>query len=406
MFKLSIAVSALLCALVLACGGNKSDGLPSPTSEVSPTPGTSPSPIATTEPSAGEFPLLRFEAVLPGQTFDRMTGMYLLPDDRWLVTEQAGRVMLVDLVTSEVSLFLDVTDRVGSRGNEEGLLGLAIAPDYAKSREFYLYYTAISEEETILSRFTADPGGATAAADSEIRILAAEQLAANHNGGQLAFGPDAYLYLGLGDGGDARDPLKNGQNLGTIQGSVLRIDVSGGGPGYSVPPDNPFVGQAGAKGEIWAYGLRNPWRFSFDTLTGDLWLGDVGQDAREEVNFIVKGGNYGWSIMEGFDCLGGGSCNQEGLLLPVIDYGHDEGCAVTGGFVYHGSQIAGLQGAYLYADFCSGKVWALRAGGSKLIESALIGAFPIGISSFAQGNDGELYVLDYSNAGIIYELVP
>ena len=249
------------------------------------------------------------------------------------------------------------------------------------------------------SRVSASPA-------SETVILEIEQFERSHNGGQVRFGPDGYLYLALGDGGDPRDPMKNGQNLGTILAAVLRIDVSGGGPGYAIPPDNPFVDQPGARGEIWAYGLRNPWRFSFDTATGDLWLADAGQEEAEEVNLITRGGNYGWSVMEGSGCLDGADCDTAGLLLPVLEYGHDAGCAIIGGFVYRGSQIPRLQGAYVYGDYCTGKIWALKAQATEAVEQGQIAALPFAISSFAQGKDGELYILDYSAGGIVYRIVP
>jgi glucose/arabinose dehydrogenase len=294
----------------------------------------------------------------------------------------------------------DLTDRVSTDGNEEGLLGLALAPDYIDSEVFYVYYSSANPRRSVISRF--DPGG------GETVLLEIGEPFSNHNGGQIVFGPDGYLYVGLGDGGSARDPQGNGQNLGTLLGSLLRIDVSGGGAGYSVPPDNPFVGRAGARGEIWAYGLRNPWRFSFDAVTGDLWLGDVGQNTREEIDLIVKGGNYGWNVMEGFDCLGGGSnCDQGGLLPPVIDYANGGGeCSVTGGFVYRGSAIAALQGAYVYTDYCSGKIWALRVDGSQVTEQEQIGQADFRVSSFAQDNGGELYLLDHGDSGGVYRLVP
>jgi glucose/arabinose dehydrogenase len=340
------------------------------------------------------------QRVFPDLSFERLTGLYQLPSGAWLATEQAGRVVLIDRAGLQRSVLQDLTDRVSTDGNEEGLLGLALAPDYIDSEVFYVYYSSANPRRSVISRF--DPGG------GETVLLEIGEPFSNHNGGQIVFGPDGYLYVGLGDGGSARDPQGNGQNLGTLLGSLLRIDVSGGGAGYSVPPDNPFVGRAGARGEIWAYGLRNPWRFSFDAVTGDLWLGDVGQNTREEIDLIVKGGNYGWNVMEGFDCLGGGSnCDQDGLLPPVIDYANGGGeCSVTGGFVYRGSAIAALQGAYVYTDYCSGKIWALRFDGSQVTEQEQIGQADFRVSSFAQDNGGELYLLDHGDSGGVYRLVP
>ena len=258
----------------------------------------------------------------------------------------------------------------------------------------------------MLSRFRASNG--VADARSEQVLLEIAQPFANHKGGQVAFGPDGMLYLGLGDGGSGRDPMGNGQNRNVLLGKLLRLDVSKAAAGlaYSIPADNPFAGQANARAEIWAYGLRNPWRFSFDAQTGQLWLADVGQDTREEVDIITRGGNYGWSIMEGAQCLSGASCNRSGLTLPVIDYANGEDCSVTGGFVYRGQAIAPLQGAYVYADYCSGKVWALRYDGTKLTQQGLIADAPFFISSFAVDAQGELYVLQHDAAGGVFKLVP
>jgi glucose/arabinose dehydrogenase len=348
------------------------------------------------------------ERVFPELGFQRMTGAYEAPDGAWWVTEQAGRVVRVDPGTATAVPLLDITSKVNSQGNEEGLLGLAFAPDYGTSKAFFVYYSAADPRRSVVSRFIANAADNTfsGVGTESIRLEVTEPFA-NHNGGQLAFGPDGYLYVGVGDGGGGGDPEGNGQNLGTLLGSILRIDVSAE-EGYEVPHDNPFVGRAGAQGEIWAYGLRNPWRFSFDSATDDVWVGDVGQNTREEVDLAVKGGNYGWNVMEGFDCLGGGSgCDQDGLLPPIVDYGHGGGaCSVTGGFVYRGSAIPELQGAYVYSDYCSGKIWALRYDGSEVTEQKQIGQADFNVSSFAQGNDGELYVLEHAESGGIYKLVP
>jgi len=356
---------------------------------------------------------VQLERVFPELSFERLTGLYPTPlsGDLWLATEQVGRVHLIFPGSQaspepDAGIFLDISNKVSTGGNEEGLLGLALAPDFATSGVFYVYYSAAVPRRSVLSRF--ESAGNAGIPESETVILEVEQPFANHNGGQIAFGPDGYLYIGLGDGGSARDPQGNGQNLETLLGSILRIDVSGGGAGYTVPPDNPFVGQGSARGEIWAHGLRNPWRFSFDGATGELWVGDVGQNTREEIDLVVAGGNYGWSVMEGFDCLdGGSSCDQDGLLPPVTDYDNGAGdCSVTGGFVYRGSGIPALQGAYVYADYCSGKIWALRYDGAEVTEQQQIAQAPFPVSTFAQGDDYEVYVLDHSGSGGIYRLVP
>ena len=222
-----------------------------------------------------------------------------------------------------------------------------------------------------------------------------EQPYANHNGGQILFGPDGFLYVGLGDGGSAGDPKGHGQNTGTLLGTILRLDVSSldAVGSYAIPADNPFVGVEGARPEIWAYGLRNPWRFTFDSETGDLWAADVGQNALEEVDLVRAGLNYGWKIMEGDECFSR-SCDTRGLELPITVYGRDDGCSITGGYVYRGGRLPSLYGAYVYGDYCSGKIWALRYDGSRVTESIQLADTSLRISSFAEDADGELYILD------------
>jgi glucose/arabinose dehydrogenase len=414
MIRFVAGTLVLLAAFVIACGGDsESPGastsvIPAndtptsgpPAEEETPPPDGATTPQETPAAVTGLPSSIQLEGVFPDLSFARMTGLYQIPSGSWLVTEKIGRVMLVDRAGTQASVLLDLTDRVSTDGNEEGLLGLALAPDFVDTGIFFVYYSAADPRRSVVSRFDSD--------GNENVVLEVPQPFSNHNGGQIVFGPDGYLYIGLGDGGSARDPQGNGQNLGTLLGSLLRIDVSGSEAGYAVPPDNPFVGVAGARGEIWAYGLRNPWRFSFDKATGDLWVGDVGQNTREEIDFVVKGGNYGWNIMEGFDCLGGGSnCDQDGLLLPVIDYENGDGdCSVTGGFVYRGSAIPALQGAFVYADYCSGKIWALRYDGSEVTEHEQIARADFRVSSFAQDNEGELYALDHGDSGGVYRLVP
>ena len=258
----------------------------------------------------------------------------------------------------EPTLFADISDRVHA-GGEEGLLGLAFSPAYPSDRQLYLYYSAAGPRRSVLSRFTVV--GETVDAASEEILLEVAQPFANHNGGQLTFGPDGMLYLALGDGGSGGDPLGHGQNLTTLLGSILRLHVSAPGP-YRIPLDNPFVDLPGAQPEIFAHGLRNPWRFSFDSATGALWAGDVGQGAWEEVDRIVAGGNYGWNILEGFACFTTPDCDRTGLQLPRAVYGHDDqgGCSITGGFVYRGAALPELDGWYLYGDLCSGRLWALN----------------------------------------------
>ena len=267
--------------------------------------------------------------------------------------------------------FLDLTGQV-SGSSEQGLLGLAFAPDFAESGHFFVNYTD-ENGDTVIARYRVsadDPDRADPSSRSV--ILEVDQPAANHNGGMLAFGPDGYLYVGMGDGGGARDQYKNGQNPQTLLGKMLRLDVaSAGAQAYAVPPDNPWVASdwngQDVRDEIWALGLRNPWRFSFDRETGDLWIGDVGQGDREEIDYVSAGSrggiNFGWPIMEGTACLDGDTCDQAGLTPPVTDYTHEGNCSVTGGYVYRGGQIPAWNGLYFYGDYCSGKIWTLAADG-------------------------------------------
>jgi glucose/arabinose dehydrogenase len=357
---------------------------------------------------AGSF---QVERVFPDLSFQEMTNL-VQPDgtsDLIFVTEQRGIIYAFSASNpQQANIFLDITDRVNRGGNEEGLLGLAFDPDYQENGCFYVYYSADNPRRSVLSRFSLDQED-TAVADpeSEIIIMEVEQPYSNHNGGQLAFGPDGYLYIGLGDGGSAGDPEGNGQNLGTLLGSILRIDVSElSQPGdYEIPADNPFVDTTGARAEIWALGLRNPWRFSFDSQTGLLWAGDVGQGSWEEIDIIAKGANYGWNIMEGLHCYSPASgCDQSGLTLPIAEYDHSQGCcSVTGGYVYRGDQIPSLQGYYVYGDYCSGDIWALAYDGTVVTENMLLTESGLSITSFGEDLAGNLYILD--RAGGIYALV-
>ena len=291
-------------------------------------------------------PSVELSVALGGMEFDKPVALVFADEstDSGYMVEQSGRILLVSLEgdswsTTEV---LDIRDRVNDRGREEGLLGLALDPEFESNGHLYVNYTASDPRRTVVSRFTMSPNGpGVADPRSELVILEVRQPYSNHNGGQVLFGPDQFLYIGLGDGGSAGDPRGNGQNLGTLLGSIARIDVStlDTTGAYDVPADNPFLGTGGARAEIWAYGLRNPWRFSFDRETGDLWAGDVGQNRREEVNVVKSGLNYGWNIMEGSVCYRAdeGSCEREGLESPVVDYRHAHGCSVTGGYVYRGA---------------------------------------------------------------------
>ena len=336
------------------------------------------------------------------------------PDDsRLFVVEQTGTIRIIQDGTLLPDPFLDVSDRITNQGTEQGLLGLAFHPDYATNGAFYIYYTD-TEGTVTVSRFavTDDPNVADPA--SEVVQLTQEEPYPNHNGGAILFGPDGDLYLGVGDGGSAGDPQGNGQNLGTWLGKVLRIDpdpaAAQGATQYAIPADNPFVDTPDALPEIWAYGLRNPWRISFDMATGDLWIADVGQDQWEEVDHAPAGSpggeNYGWSIREGAHCFKAESCDTEGLTDPVVEYSHSEGVSVTGGYVYHGTALPDLVGTYLYADYGTGLLWGLRpAGDGTYVASAPIET-GFNITSFGQGNDGEMYLalFDQQAGGSIVRL--
>ena len=359
---------------------------------------------------------MRLERAFPSLSFTNLTGLYEAPDGtgRLFALEQRGRIQVFENrnEVSQKSVWLDITNRVNMGGEEEGLLGLAFAPDFALSGQFYVNYTATNPRRTVISRFTASPSqSGLPNPATELKVLEVGQPFANHNGGYLLFGPDGFLYIGLGDGGGSGgDPMGNGQSLNTLLSKMLRIDVSGTSQGrnYRVPPDNPFVGQGGGvREEIWALGLRNPWRYAFDSETNDLWVADVGQDALEEIDVVQKGKNYGWSVLEGSKCFRVANCNTTGLTLPIFEYDHSAGaCSITGAFVYRGNQLPALQGAYVYGDFCNGKVWALRYDGKRVTEQKELLDSNIAISSFAQDSRGAIYVLAYSSSGGIFRLVP
>lgn len=328
--------------------------------------------------------------------------------ERLFVVERGGRVVIIRDGTVLATPFLDIQGLVTS-GGERGLLSMAFHPDYAQTGEFFVDYTDVNGD-TRVARYRVSTNPDVGDPGSGEVILTVAQPYSNHNGGQLAFGPDGMLYIGLGDGGSGGDPLGNGQNLGTLLGSILRIDVDGGAP-YAIPGDNPFVSDADARDEIWAYGLRNPWRFSFDRQAGDLYIGDVGQGAWEEVDVQPAGSgggeNYGWNVMEGAHCYNASSCDQTGLVLPVLEYSHGEGCSITGGYVYRGANLPTLSGHYLYADYCSGFIRSFRYVGGDAVDRrdwSSVLAPGTGISSFGQDAVGELYVMTLS--GNVYRIVP
>ena len=318
---------------------------------------------------------------------------------RMFVVEQEGRIRILASGAILPAPFLDIRDRVRCC-SELGLLGLAFHPRFPITGRFFVNYTRTGPEglETVVAEYavsSTDPN--LAVHDSERILLRIRQPFANHNGGMIAFGPEGYLYIGTGDGGSGGDPQGNGQNLETLLGKILRIDVDSGNP-YSSPSDNPFIGLPG-RDEIWAYGLRNPWRFSFDRATGRLFAGDVGQNAREEIDLITRGGNYGWNIMEGTLCFSlSSNCNQTGLALPLFDYGRSFGSSVTGGYVYRGRAAPSLAGKYIFGDFGSGRLWALTEVSEGRWESEQLPGAGFNISSFGEDESGELYVLDYGGS--------
>jgi glucose/arabinose dehydrogenase len=327
-------------------------------------------------------------------------------DSRLFIVEQPGRIRIVENGNLVQSPFLDLSGQI-SGGGEQGLLGLAFHPSYVGNGFFYVYYTARNGDITI-DRYTVSPNPNVANPVSGRLVLrVAHSAQPNHNGGMLAFGADGNLYIGTGDGGGGGDPDGNGQNANALLGKLLRIDVDAGDP-YAIPPDNPFVG-TGARGEIWALGLRNPWRWAFDRTEARLYVADVGQNAWEEINVIsatTAGVNYGWDVMEGRHCFEPSSgCSQTGLTLPVLEYSHAEGCSITGGFVYRGAAIPDLQGTYFYADYCRGWVRSFRYTNGAATEQQEWGFGNLGnILSFGEDAAGELYIL--SANGTVYQIVP
>ena len=322
-----------------------------------------------------------------------------LNDGRIFVVEQAGRIRVVRGGVLQTTPFLDITGKVACCG-ERGLLSVAFHPQYATNRLFYVYYTTrasgtLALGDIVIERYTTTSNPEVAdPASAKLIITTAHSLQGNHNGGLLAFGPDGMLYAGLGDGGGGGDPYHTGQDQNALLGSLLRLDIAG--DPYTIPPSNPFVGQAGKRGEIWAKGLRNPWRYAFDAPTGLLYIADVGQGAREEVNVMPAtqaSVNYGWSIMEGAICYNATTCNQTDLTLPVIDYTHAAGCSITGGYVYRGSAIPGIRGHYFYSDFCSGFLRSFRYDNGALTDVKDWGLTMSNVTSFGVDFAGELYVM-------------
>lgn len=329
--------------------------------------------------------------------------------DRLFVVEKDGVIRIIRDDTILTTPFLDITAKT-TKGSEQGLLGLAFHPDYASNGLFFVSYTAPgggNAGHSVIARYqmSANPD---VAGTAESVVLTVDQPFSNHNGGMIVFGPDGLLYFGLGDGGDGGDPLETGQDRADLLGSMLRLDINS--PTYSIPAGNPYVGHATFREEIWNYGLRNPWRFSFDRQTGDLYIGDVGQGSREEVNAVASGAgggqNFGWDDMEGTNCYEDSNCDSNPALRPVLDYGHGSGCAVTGGYVYRGAAIPAVQGMYFYSDYCTGFVRSFRFTGTGITESFEWGDLRRsgGVTSFGEDGRGELYIM--TESGRLFRFVP
>jgi glucose/arabinose dehydrogenase len=367
----------------------------------------------------GIFPTIQLEQVASGLMQPTTVTNAGDGSGRIFIVQESGQILIFINGSVLPTPFLDIFDLVG-HDPEHGLLGLAFHPDYASNGFFYVDYTDL-DGTTVVARYqvsAADPN--VADPDSAQIVLTQTQPIGDHNGGQLAFGPDGYLYISIGDGGCCGDPFQNGQNLETWLGKILRVDINGddfpGDPerNYAVPPDNPFVGGPGLD-EIWAYGLRNPWRCSFDRATGDFFVADVGQDTWEEVNFQPAsssgGENYGWSVLEGMHCFHDdpqGSCDDflnGGSILPILEYSHDLGCSVTGGYRYRGQSYPDLEGVYFYADFCTGRIWGAIQQGNGTWESQELLVAGFNISTFGEDETGELYVVEYNqDQSVLYHI--
>lgn len=367
-------------------------------------------------PASAAPPALGVERVFPALSFTRPVALLQAPGDasRWFVLEQAGRVLVFpnSPTAGAATTFVDLTDRVHA-GGEMGLLGMAFHPRFPAEPRVYLSYTSDDAgRESRIAEFRLGRNGELDPATGRI-VLRVSQPERNHNGGQIAFGPDGYLYAGFGDGGGANDrhgAIGNGQRLTTLLGKMLRIDIRPAS-GYAIPPDNPFAGNplCGSGGgaaapcpEIYAWGLRNPWRWSFDRQTGALWVGDVGQNALEEIDRVRRGGNYGWRCREGTRDTGMACGGGADLLPPVAEYGRGEGRSVTGGYVYRGNAIAGLRGRYVFGDYASGRLWHIAADAGPTVRIKDGFATGLNIASFAEGAGGELYIVDYG--GRLYRL--
>lgn len=365
-------------------------------------------PVSGGNPSSPDITSVSFSitSAFPNLQFDQPLFLTHAGDgtDRIFIVERRGRILVFpnDPEVSQFDVFLDLSAQVTTGFFEQGLLGLAFHPQYGENGRFYVNYTGTDGATTVASyQVTTDPNQADPS--GEIALLKIAQPFSNHNGGMIAFGPDGYLYIGMGDGGSGGDPLGSGQDLTTLLGAVLRINVDDASSGklYGIPPDNLFVGNSqGYKEEIFAYGLRNPWRFSFDLVSGNMWAADVGQDRIEEVDIVENGGNYGWNIMEGKECFISSVCDQQNLTLPVAEYGHGIGQSVTGGYVYRGTELTALVGYYIYSDFITGRIFVLDTE-SPDSEAQILAIQQDGISSFGLDQQENLFLIDFNTGRIL-----
>ncbi|WP_199434689.1 PQQ-dependent sugar dehydrogenase [Qaidamihabitans albus] len=367
----------------------------------------SPSSAATTSTARAEATVppeqLEITTTAVASGLQRPTAI-ATPDDgsgRLFIAEKPGTVRQYHPDTGLATQpLLDLSDRVDTSGNERGLLGIAASPGFAADHQLYAAYTSLPDGAVTLSRFTLDPAG-DAAGSEQVLLSQPHSEYNNHNGGHVTFGPDGHLYLAIGDGGHSGDPFDSGQDLGTLLGKIIRLDVSArcGDRAYCVPEDNPFTRTPGAREEIWSFGLRNPWKYSFDAADGSLWIGDVGQGSFEEVNHVpagTGGHNFGWSCREGPAEFDEGQCRSDAeYVSPVFSYPSTEGCSVIGGQVYRGERYAALAGGtYVAADYCSATVWGVRPSGDGSYDSAVIGTFPVQVTAFGADEAGELYVVN------------
>jgi glucose/arabinose dehydrogenase len=386
-------------ALIAGCGGGGS-AAPVVTD-------TDPPPVVTA-------PTITTQAVFTNISFNQPVALVQAPGDsaRWFVVEKGGfvRVFANDQGAAASSVFLDISSLVDASG-EGGLLGLTFHPNFPATPEVFVSYTRSGAPLiSTVSRFLSTDSGQTLNAATEEVIITVDQPATNHNGGNIAFGPDGFLYIGFGDGGGSGDPDGNGQNTRTLMGAIVRIDVEGGSP-YGIPAGNPFEAKAVCTDgtgvddcpEIYAWGLRNPWRFSFDTVTSKLWAGDVGQGNWEEIDVITAGGNYGWNVREGAHCFNPSSGCANTFIEPISEYDHGLGGSITGGLVYRGTAIPGLAGWYLFGDFTSGRLFGIREDSAVGIEPEILSQTGLQIVSFGQDADGEIYVLNF--VGTIHQIV-